>query len=192
MDITVSSDIDSEYLSLIQNILDDPEFKKLGLYTQHLKTTRLMHSINVSYISWMIARKFGLDECAAARAGLLHDFFLYGYGEKDKRDFHSCMAFDHPKQLHGTARSASISPKRNGWQFFHICFPSDLFRQAGKHGSSAAPTSSVPPWSCSRFRLLFQKTTGLWSLPSDFLKIIYAGYRKIRRCLASGFLFYIT
>ena len=77
MDITVSSDIDSEYLSLIQNILDDPEFKKLGLYTQHLKTTRLMHSINVSYISWMIARKFGLDECAAARAGLLHDFFLY-------------------------------------------------------------------------------------------------------------------
>ena len=97
MDITVSSDIDSEYLSLIQNILDDPEFKKLGLYTQHLKTTRLMHSINVSYISWMIARKFGLDECAAARAGLLHDFFLYGYGEKDKRDFHSCMAFDHPK-----------------------------------------------------------------------------------------------
>ena len=97
MDITVSSDIESEYLSLVRNILEDSEFRKLGLYTQHLKTTRLMHSINVSYISWQLARRFGLDECAAARAGLLHDFFLYGYGETDKRDFSSCMAFDHPK-----------------------------------------------------------------------------------------------
>ena len=56
-----------------------------------------MHSINVSYISWAIAKRLGWDARTAARAGLLHDFFLYGYGEKDKRSFSQCMAFDHPK-----------------------------------------------------------------------------------------------
>ena len=67
MDITVSCDIDAEFLGLIQNILEDCEFKKLGLYTHHLKSTRLLHSLNVSYIAWALAKKFGWDTSAAAR-----------------------------------------------------------------------------------------------------------------------------
>ena len=97
MDITVSCDIDAEFLGLIQNILEDCEFKKLGLYTHHLKSTRLLHSLNVSYIAWALAKKFGWDTSAAARAGLLHDFFLYERAESEKREFSRCMAFDHPR-----------------------------------------------------------------------------------------------
>ena len=53
MDITVSGDIEQEFLALVRDILEDTEFQKLSLYRQHRKTTRLMHSINVSYISWL-------------------------------------------------------------------------------------------------------------------------------------------
>ena len=95
MDIKVSEDISPEFLEIVQDILDDSEFKKLGLYIQHLKTTRLVHSINVSYISWMLAKKFGCDRKAAARAGLLHDFFLYRFSDpKPVKEF---QAFYHPK-----------------------------------------------------------------------------------------------
>ena len=69
MDITVSEDIDSEFLEVVRDILEDREFKKLNCFRQHLKTTRFMHSLNVSYISWCLARRFRCDARAAARAG---------------------------------------------------------------------------------------------------------------------------
>lgn len=95
MDITVAEEIDSEFLELVKCILEDSEFKKLTLYKQHFKTTRFMHSLNVSYISWLIARKFGWDSSVAARAGLLHDFCLYDF--KDKLPDGKFQAFYHPK-----------------------------------------------------------------------------------------------
>lgn len=95
MDITVADDISAEFLALVQNILDNPEFKKLHLFRQHYQTTRLMHSLNVSYISWLIARKLGMNSSVAARAGLLHDFCVYDF--KDKLPKGEIQAFYHPK-----------------------------------------------------------------------------------------------
>lgn len=95
MDITVSDDISAEFLDLVQSILENPEFKKLNFYKQHLKTTRFMHSLNVSYISWLVAKKFGWDASIAARAGLLHDFCVYDF--KDKLPKGQIQAFYHPK-----------------------------------------------------------------------------------------------
>lgn len=121
MDITVSSDIDAEFLSLIRHILEDSEFKKIGLYTHHIKSTRLMHSINVSYISWLIARKFGWDKETAARAGLLHDFFLYNSG--DETPSKEAMAFDHPKTAaRNSAQRFDISEKERQAILSHM-FP---------------------------------------------------------------------
>ena len=77
MDITVSEDIDSEFLEVVRDILEDREFKKLNCFRQHLKTTRFMHSLNVSYISWCLARRFRCDARAAARAGLLPKVAAY-------------------------------------------------------------------------------------------------------------------
>ena len=77
MDITLSEDIDPEYLEDVSDILTNREFLALNCFKHHYATTRLMHSMNVSYISWLLAKKLGCDAKAAARAGLLHDFFLY-------------------------------------------------------------------------------------------------------------------
>lgn len=44
-----------------------------------MATSRFQHSLNVSYYSFIICRKFGLDAYSAARAGLLHDLYYYDW-----------------------------------------------------------------------------------------------------------------
>lgn len=117
VEITVSDDINAEFLSLVQAILDHSEFKKLNRYKQHYQTTRLMHSLNVSYISWKLADRFGCDASVAARAGLLHDFCVYSFKDKLPKGQH--QAFYHPKvaaqtsetyfSLHEKERQAILS-----------------------------------------------------------------------------------
>ncbi len=95
MDIELSDEIDPAYLEDVRHILENGEFISLHQYVHHHWTNRLMHSVNVSYISWLIAKKLGCDEKAAARAGLLHDFCPYDFKEKTPTGEH--QAFYHPK-----------------------------------------------------------------------------------------------
>lgn len=46
-------------------------------YTQHFFQSRLEHSLSVSYYSYRIGRRMGLNYTAMARGGLLHDLFHY-------------------------------------------------------------------------------------------------------------------
>ena len=77
MELTFNGQIEPGYIKEVKDILENREFMQLGAFSHRQSTSRLMHSINVSYISWHIARKLGCDARMAARAGLLHDFFLY-------------------------------------------------------------------------------------------------------------------
>lgn len=70
---------DEAYVSLISDLLDRPEVQRLHEYEQHHATTRLDHSLSVSYLSYTIGCKLGLDVRAIARAGLLHDMFYYDW-----------------------------------------------------------------------------------------------------------------
>lgn len=65
---------DKEYLSIIDNILENDDFQKLKDIKHH-NTTRLKHSLKVSYISYKIAKLLKLDYKDVARGGLLHDFY---------------------------------------------------------------------------------------------------------------------
>lgn len=61
----------------------------------HPRTNCLEHSLLVSYISFRVSLKFHLDYRTAARAGLLHDLYLYN--PKDTSNYKGLLAFDHPK-----------------------------------------------------------------------------------------------
>ena len=67
---------DSEYMSIIQDLLVHEDLLNLDEITHHHYTTRLIHSFFVSYTSYKIAKSMNLDYISTARAGLLHDFFL--------------------------------------------------------------------------------------------------------------------
>ncbi|MEG2054152.1 MAG: HD family phosphohydrolase, partial [Oscillospiraceae bacterium] len=84
---------DEVYLSCISDLLENKYVVKMNSFIQHGHTTCLMHCVSVSYRSYCCARAFGLDYKSAARAGLLHDLFLYDWHKLQKNSWHG---FTHP------------------------------------------------------------------------------------------------
>lgn len=97
-----------EYLSLVENILNDEEFIKLKKCPHH-GTTRYDHSINVSYKSYKIAKLCKLSYKEVARSALLHDFFN---NEKANMKDRIKATFTHPVEAENNARDKfNISEK---------------------------------------------------------------------------------
>ena len=86
---------DSEYVSIVSDLLAQPAVQKLAQYTQHHHSNRLQHSIAVSFDSYRIAKRMHLDYRSVARAGLLHDLFYYDW-RTTKFDL-GTHAFIHPR-----------------------------------------------------------------------------------------------
>ena len=75
----------TEFLSLTDDIANHAEFRKLKEYHHH--TTPIYdHAVQVAYFSYVLAKVFRMDYHAAARGGLLHDFFLYDWRERKAQD----------------------------------------------------------------------------------------------------------
>lgn len=69
------------YFECVKDLLSDRNVLRLDEFAHHSGTSRLQHSLNVSYYNFLLCRFLRLDARAAARAGLLHDLFFY-----DRRD----------------------------------------------------------------------------------------------------------
>lgn len=74
-------------------MLDD--VRNLDSFRQHLNTSRLQHSINVAYYSFLVCRVLHFDYRSAARAGLLHDLYHYDWRESKQPEGRHVSA--HPK-----------------------------------------------------------------------------------------------
>jgi len=72
-----SNDKAVAYMDCVAGVIDSKEVGMLGDYVHHHFTTRLQHSINVSYYSFMLCKFFGWDYRSAARAGLMHDLYFF-------------------------------------------------------------------------------------------------------------------
>ncbi len=95
---------DSDYLEITKDILFHPEVQKLANFTHHKHVSRLIHSINVSYISYKVCKKLNLDATSAARGGLLHDFFLYDWRTVQLPQHCKAHPIEHPRQALKTAK----------------------------------------------------------------------------------------
>ena len=82
------------YLACVQDLLDTPEGRSMKRIPHHPGTSCYEHSVFVSYVSFRLARRWGLDYRAAARAGLLHDLYLYD--PRNKSNYHGNQCFAHP------------------------------------------------------------------------------------------------
>ena len=60
----------------------------------HLSVSCYDHSVFVAYLSFRLALRWGLDHRACARAGLLHDLYLYPSHDASAHPGLQC--FDHP------------------------------------------------------------------------------------------------
>lgn len=95
----------NEFYDCIKDLLDEDDVKELKSFSQHLNTTRLQHSINVSYYTFLWCKHLGLSYREAARAGLLHDLYLYDWKKKEQpmegrhSVVHPMVALETAKQL---------------------------------------------------------------------------------------------
>ena len=94
----------NEFLDVVSDLIDTPEFRKLDECSHHYGVSRLQHCINVAYYSFLVCRKLNLNYKAAARAGLLHDLFYYdwqgsGLGMVKHALLHSRIALANAEKL---------------------------------------------------------------------------------------------
>lgn len=84
-----------EYKKCICDLIRDEAVQSMNKYIQHSDINCFEHSLNVSYISYLICRYLGFDYKSAARGGLLHDFFLYDWhNTKPENGLHGLV---HPR-----------------------------------------------------------------------------------------------
>lgn len=103
--MNASDDLAKDYINCIDDLLSIQHVKDLSAYSQHLNTDRLQHSLNVSYYSYLIAKKLGLDERSIARAGILHDLYFYDWRTKDNRPIDGRHCAVHPQVALENARN---------------------------------------------------------------------------------------
>ena len=116
---------------MTKDILDHPAFIQ-SKYIKHHEGSIYDHSVDVAYKSYKLTKKLGMDYKAAARGGLLHDFFLYDWRTKGNR---------HLKYLSKShAVSHPIVALENAKNFFNVTKrEEDIIK---KH---MFPTTIVPP-----------------------------------------------
>lgn len=83
------------FAEITGDLLKHPQVQSMEQWLHHGKITCLAHSLSVAVISFQWARKLRLDHRAVARAGLLHDFYLYH--KRDKSQHSGWQVVDHPK-----------------------------------------------------------------------------------------------
>lgn len=88
-------DENKEFLIYIKDVKENDTVVKMKNFIQHYNTTCYEHCYKVAYLSYIICKKFNLDYKAAARAGFLHDLFLYDWHIKCK-DHKPLHGFRHP------------------------------------------------------------------------------------------------
>lgn len=86
---------DRSYNKLVSPILDNEDFNEIK-YVEHHGTNKYTHSLRVSYYSYKIAKRLGLNYKEVAKAGLLHDFAISKKGRNFKEKF--IDTFTHPKE----------------------------------------------------------------------------------------------
>ena len=85
----------SEFKNIIKDLIHNETVQNLSLYRHHYGSNRYEHCLSVAYYSYKICKFLGLDHVSAARAGLLHDLFLYDCENPDTRPKNHIK--EHPK-----------------------------------------------------------------------------------------------
>ena len=147
---------DAQYMDIVKDILSSDIFKKLAGFVQHGSTSTMEHSINVSYTTYLVCKKLNLDYKSAARAALLHDFYLYDWHRPAKEIGTHFHGFTHP-----------YTAAKNAKKYFGI-----TDKEAGMIKTHMFPFTPIPPLSREGWVLtMADKTTSVNEIISNMKKI---------------------
>ena len=93
---------DEQYMKIVGHILENDMVQQMKNYRQHYNVSCFDHCLYVSYNLYLICKKYKLDYISAARAGMVHDLFLYDWRKREngRKGFH---AFTHAKTAYKNA-----------------------------------------------------------------------------------------
>ena len=103
---------EQEFFEIIKDLLANDKVNQMKKYRQHYNSSTYEHCLNVAYISYKIGKKMNLDYVAMARAGMLHDLFLYDWRKRKKDRFTDFHAFSHPRTALENARNVTKLNKK--------------------------------------------------------------------------------
>ena len=94
---------DEEYMSIVKDIIENDLVNQMKQYRQHFTVSCFDHCLYVSYNLYLLCKKRKLDYISAARAGLVHDLFLYDWRKRQegRKGLH---AYTHPKTAYENAK----------------------------------------------------------------------------------------
>ena len=94
----------AQFHRYIKDLVIDDKVLQMDGYIQHGDITTLEHVIAVSYISFILAKKWNADVKTAVRAAMLHDLYLYDWHIRDPERPPFTHAFMHPAKAAENAR----------------------------------------------------------------------------------------
>lgn len=112
---------DLGYLACVQDILEHSVFQSMDQFIQHGSTTCKAHCIQVSYMTYKICKARGWDYVAGARAGLLHDLFLYDWHTHARETGEHFHGFTHPRvAMDNAVKYFQVSEKEQNMILRHM------------------------------------------------------------------------
>lgn len=118
---------DSEYYTLVADLLESDIVRQMENFTHHGRTTCFQHCLNVSYYNYKLCKLFNLNQRAGARAGLLHDLFLYDWHTYKPMEGERLHGFTHArKSLENAQKYFYVSALESDIIEKHM-FPLNLF-----------------------------------------------------------------
>ncbi len=79
----ITPENEPEFFSYIGDLYFTDEIQGLKRYPQHADINRLQHITSVTYLSYRLAKKKGLDVRSVCRGAILHDLFYYDWHDPD-------------------------------------------------------------------------------------------------------------
>lgn len=177
------------YMDCVAGVIDSKEVNMLGNYVHHHFTTRLQHSMNVSYYSFTFCRFLGWDYRSAARAGLMHDLYFFDNKSTDSEGnkllkHHPFDALDNSENIFEINEIEKDAIVNHMWPVQSICRPrykesmivsfSDkmcAIMEATKGSSLAVygATGSAVGKTTSKITSAFSKAIGVCKLALDYI-----------------------
>lgn len=93
-----------EFYETIKDIAEHPVVRQMKRYPQHGNTSCYKHCLRVAFHNYMLCKKLKLDARSAARAGMLHDLFLYDWHTHAKETGERWHGLKHPETAYRNAK----------------------------------------------------------------------------------------
>lgn len=107
-----------EYRTCVHDLLDSAQVQSMKAIRHHPGVSCFEHSVFVSYMAFRLARRWGGDGRTAARAGLLHDLYLYD--PRSLPSYRQCFAHPLAALANAAALCGPLSPREENCILAHM------------------------------------------------------------------------